>query len=124
VEDVYLESVWVAGAGGLGGLANLVGDRRLAGDADGRAERARASLAAKFWNPRRDFFLYGFDGKGEWLTQELSQPNWGIGDGGFSTRRNPTAPLTTRRMRAGWRIGDCGVSPPTIGCTSSSRRYF
>jgi hypothetical protein len=31
-KDVYLESVWVAGAEALKGLANLVGDRELAGE--------------------------------------------------------------------------------------------
>ena len=77
-KDVYLESVWVAGAEAFEGLANYLGDRELAADAHARAEKARASLADKFWNPKRDFFFYGFNGKGELLSQELGQPNWGI----------------------------------------------
>ena len=77
VKDVYLESVWVAGAEAFEGLANLVGDHELAGDAHGRAEKARASLGTKFWNPGRDFFLFGFNGKGQPLTQELNE-SWGI----------------------------------------------
>ena len=82
-KDIYLESVWVAGAEAFEGLANLVGDHELACDAHGRAEKARASVAAKFWNPNRNFFYYGFNGRGELLKQELSQPAWGIWLGSF-----------------------------------------
>ena len=81
-KDVYLESVWVAGAEAFAELANLMGSHDLAGDAHARAQKARASLV-KFWNPKRDFFFYGFNGRGELLTQELGQPNWGIWMGVF-----------------------------------------
>jgi glycogen debranching enzyme len=103
-KDVYLESVWVAGVEALEGLASLVGDRELAGDAHGRAEEARASLAAKFWNPRRDFFSYGFNGKGESLTQELSQPNWGIWMGVFDEEKSDRAldTMADARWEADW----------------------
>ena len=112
VKDVYLESVWVAGAEAFEGLANLVGDHELAGDAHGRAEKARAALATKFWNPRRDFFYYGFNGKGELLTQELDQARWGIWMGS-SMRRSPAVRLTTWRTRAGRLIGGRAASPQT-----------
>ena len=103
-KDVYLESVWVAGAEALKGLANLVGDRELAGDAHGRAEKARASLAAKIWNTRRDFFFYGFNGKGELLTQELSQPNWGTWMGVFDEEKSDLAldNMAHARWEADW----------------------
>jgi glycogen debranching enzyme len=91
VKDVYLESVWVAGADAFEGLANLMGDREWAGDAHGRAEKARASLAAKFWNPQRNFFFYGYNGRGEVLKQELSQPNWGIWLGSFNSEASERA---------------------------------
>ncbi len=91
VKDVYLESVWVAGADAFEGLANLMGDRELAGEAHGHAEKARASLAAKFWNPGRDFFYYGYNSRGEVLKQELSQPNWGIWLGTFDSEQSGRA---------------------------------
>jgi glycogen debranching enzyme len=90
VKDVYLESVWVAGAEAFEGLAHLVRDHELAGDAHGRAEKARASLGAKFWNPGRDFFLFGFNGKGQPLTQELSEP-WGMWVGVFDEEKSNRA---------------------------------
>jgi len=82
-KDIYLESVWVAGAEAFEGLANLMGDHSLAGDAHGRAEKARTSLVAKLWNPERNFFYYGFNARGELLKQELSQPAWGVWLGSF-----------------------------------------
>ncbi|HMD96298.1 MAG TPA: hypothetical protein VKM93_03060 [Terriglobia bacterium] len=104
VKDIYLESVWVAGAEATEGLANLVGDRDLAGDAHGRAEKARASLGAKFWNPQRSFFFYGFDGKGDLLTQELNQPSWGIWMGVFDEEKSERAldSMAHARWEADW----------------------
>jgi len=99
LKDVYLESVWVAAAEALEGLANFVGEHDLASDAHGRTKKARASLAAKFWNPRRDFFFYGFNGKGEVLTQELSQPNWGIWMGAFDDEKSDPALDTMAHAR-------------------------
>lgn len=78
VKDIYLEAVWTVGAESLAGLATLVGDSALASDARARAEKARASLDATWWNPQRNFFSYGFNGRGSLLTQELGQVNWGI----------------------------------------------
>ena len=83
VKDVYLESIWVTGAEAFEELARLMGSRALARDAHTRAQKARASLAAKFWDPSRDFFYYGYSGRGQVLRQELSQVNWGIWLGSF-----------------------------------------
>lgn len=77
-KDIYLESAWVAGAESLAELATAMGDDQLAADARTRAEKARASIDAKLWNPKRNFFFYGFNARGDLLTQELGQPNWGI----------------------------------------------
>ena len=90
-KDVYLESIWVAGAEALEDLANYLGDRELASDAQARAGKARASLESKFWNPKRDFFFYGFNGKGEVLSQELGQPNWGIWLGAIDEAKSQRA---------------------------------
>ncbi len=110
VKDVYLESVWVAGAEAFEALANLMGEHELAGDAHGRAEKARASLATKFWNPGRDFFFYGFNGKGQLLTQELSEP-WGIWMGVFDEQKSGRA--LDNMAHARWEV-DWGMrSVPT-----------
>jgi glycogen debranching enzyme len=103
-KDVYLESVWVAGAEAFEGLANLVGDHESANDAHGRAEKARASLAARFWNPQRDFFFYGFNGEGDPLTQELNQPSWGIWMGVFDEEKSERAldNMAHARWEADW----------------------
>ncbi len=79
VKDVYLESVWVTGAESLAELA---------------------SLSAKFWNPKRNFFFYGFNGRGELLTQELAQPNWGIWLGAFDADKSERA--LDRMAHADW----------------------
>ena len=100
IKDVYLESVWVAGAEAFAGLANSMGDRELAGVAQARAEKARGSLQTKFWNPERDFFYYGFSGRGELLRQELGQPNWGIWLGVFDSEKSERA--LDRMARASW----------------------
>ena len=86
-KDVYLESVWVAGGEAVAELASVMGEPELSGDARRQAEKARASLNTKFWNPGRDFFLFGFNGKGEPLTQELSEP-WGVWMGGFDEEKS------------------------------------
>jgi glycogen debranching enzyme len=110
VKDVYLESVWVAGAEAFEALANLMGDHELAGDANGHAEKARASLATKFWNPGRDFFFYGFNGKGQSLAQELSEP-WGIWMGVFDEEKSGRA--LDNMAHARWEV-DWGMrSVPT-----------
>jgi glycogen debranching enzyme len=83
VKDIYLESVWVKGAESFAGIATLLGDSQMATDARVRAEKARASISAKLWNPARGFFYFGFNGRGNLLTQELDQPNWGIWLGAF-----------------------------------------
>ncbi len=100
VKDVYLESIWVAGAESFAGLATLMGDRQFAGEAQGRAEKARASLDAKFWNPKRNFFFYGFNGRGDLLAQELGQPNWGIWLKTFDPDKSERA--LDRMARANW----------------------
>lgn len=83
VKDVYLESVWVAGAGAFEDLAHRMGASEMAGDAHARAERAGASLAAKFWDSTRGAFYYGISAHGQVQKQELNQVNWGIWLGSF-----------------------------------------
>ncbi len=100
MKDVYLESVWVVGAESLAELAHVVGDHELARAAEGRAAKARASLSAKFWNTKRNFFFYGFNGRGELLTQELGQPNWGIWLGAFDAEKSERA--LDRMAHADW----------------------
>jgi glycogen debranching enzyme len=99
-KDIYLESVWVAGADSFAELADAMGDTDLASDARARAAKARASLNAKLWNPERDFFFYGFNSRGNLLTQELGQPNWGIWLGVFDSEKAQRA--LDRMARADW----------------------
>lgn len=114
VKDVYLESVWVAGAEAFGALAKVLGDHKLASGAQVRAEKARASLATKFWNSRRDFFFYGFNGKGELLTQELGQPNWGIWMGVFDQEKSDRAlaNMAHARWQADWGLRSIPADDP------------
>ena len=100
-KDVYLESVWVAGGEAFEELANLLGEHELASDARRRAEKARISLTAKFWNPGRNFFLFGFNGKGEPLTQELSEP-WGVWMGVFDEEKSNR--VLDNMARARWEV--------------------
>jgi len=113
-KDVYLESVWVAGAEALEGLATVMGDQGLAADARARAEKARASVAGKFWNPQRSFFYYGFNGKGELLTQELSQPNWGIWMNVFDTGQSSRAldSMARARWESDWGVRSIPTDDP------------
>ena len=111
VKDIYLEAVWSTGARAMAGLATLVGDSQIASDARVRADKARASIQAKFWNPQRGFFYYGFNGRGNLLRQELSQPNWGIWLGAFDDDKAEA--VLDRMARASW-AADWGVrSIPT-----------
>ncbi len=100
VKDVYLESMWVAGGDDFAELATRVGERQLADEARARADKARASLLSKLWNPKRNFFFYGFNGRGELLTQELGQPNWGIWLGVFDPDKAEGA--LDRMAHANW----------------------
>ncbi len=77
-KDIYLESIWVAGARAFSRLARLLGDPKLSNDAMFRANRALASIDGKLWNFQRQSYNYGYNARGELLTQELGQPNWGI----------------------------------------------
>ncbi len=99
-KDIYLESVWVAGAEAMTDLASTMGDGQLAAEARSRAVRARQSLASKFWNPERGFFFYGFNARGNLLTQELGQPNWGIWLDVYDAAQSARA--LDRMARAGW----------------------
>ncbi len=100
VKDIYLEAVWAAGAASFSDLATLMGDAQLARDAQARAEKARASIDAKFWDARRNYFNYGFNGRGELLTQELAQPAWGIWFGVFDHNKSERA--LDQMARARW----------------------
>jgi glycogen debranching enzyme len=82
-EDIYLEAVWVSAADSMRELAGLMGDSPLARDAQTRAQRARASVASKFWNPQRGFYSYGVNGRSQLLQQEMSQVDWGVWLGVF-----------------------------------------
>jgi glycogen debranching enzyme len=106
LKDVYLESVWIAGAEAFAELAVVMGDQPSEADARARASRARASLQAKFWNPERSFFFYGFNGRGELLTQEMGQPNWGIWLGVFD--RDKAEHALDRMARANF-LADWGL---------------
>jgi glycogen debranching enzyme len=103
-KDVYLESLWVAGAEAFEELARLKGSRELASDAHARAEKARASLAAKFWDPGRNFFYFGYSGRGQLLKQELSQPNWGIWLGSFDAgiSRRALDHMESKQWQTAW----------------------
>lgn len=90
-KDIYLESLWVAGAESLAELATVMGDGQLSSDARARAEKARASIAIKLWNSERNFFFYGFNARGDLLKQELGQPNWGIWLGAFDPEKSALA---------------------------------
>ncbi|MGA2608512.1 MAG: GH116 family glycosyl hydrolase [Terriglobia bacterium] len=113
-KDVYLESVWVAGAEAFEGLANYMGDHNLAADAHAHAEKARTSFADKFWNPKRDFFYYGFNGKGELLSQELGQPNWGIWQGAVDEEksRRALANMAHARWETDWGLRSVPADDP------------
>jgi hypothetical protein len=82
-KDIYLEALWASAADSMRELAGLIGDSQLASDAQARAARTRASVESKLWNPQRDFFYYGFNGRNQLLQQELSQVDWGIWLGVF-----------------------------------------
>jgi len=114
VKDIYLESVWVAGAQALEELANVIGDHELAGNARRRSEQARASVAAEFWNPKRDFFYYGFNGKGELLSQELSQAGWGIWMGVFDAEKSARAldGMAHARWKTDWGVRSIPADDP------------
>lgn len=110
-KDIYLESLWVAGAESLAELATVMGDGKLSSDARARAEKARASIATKLWNSERNFFFYGFNARGDLLKQELGQPNWGIWLGAFDPDKAERA--LDRMARANWQA-DWGLrSIPT-----------
>jgi len=106
VKDIYLEALWVAGADSFAGLATLMGDSQMASDARARAEKARAAINAELWNAERSFFFYGFNGRGELLTQELGQPNWGIWLGAFDNDKAERA--LDRTAHASW-VADWGL---------------
>jgi hypothetical protein len=111
LKDIYLESLWVAGAEALAELAEAVGETRLAEEARQHGTKARDSIASRLWYPQRNFFFYGFNADGNLLIQELSQPSWGIWLGAFDAEK---AELALDRMaRAEW-VADWGVrSIPT-----------
>ncbi|MBZ5562152.1 MAG: hypothetical protein LAP13_06995 [Acidobacteriia bacterium] len=100
VKDIYLEAAWAAGADSLAELATVMGDAQLARDAQARSVKARASIDTKLWDPARNFFNYGFNGRGELLTQELGQPNWGIWLGVFDSTKAERA--LDQMARARW----------------------
>jgi glycogen debranching enzyme len=110
-KDIYLESIWAAGAHAMAELADAGGDSELSRDAAARAERARDSIRAKFWNPKTDFFNYGFNGKGDLLPEAMSQVNWGAWLGVFD--EDKTQKALNQMAGANW-LADWGLrSIPT-----------
>ncbi|HZP00991.1 MAG TPA: GH116 family glycosyl hydrolase [Terriglobia bacterium] len=111
-KDIYLESIWVAAANGMRQLASAMGDRQLASDAQARAEKARNSVESKLWNPERNFFFYGFNGKGQLLPQELGQVNWGMWLGVLDDRQSDL--VLDQMSRARWET-DWGLRSIPVG---------
>ena len=103
-KDIYLEGVWVSAADSMSELAALMGDPPVASGAKARAEKARASVESKLWNAERDFFYYGFNGRGQLLKQELGQVNWGVWLGVFDDRKAERVldQMSRARWEADW----------------------
>jgi glycogen debranching enzyme len=113
-EDIYLEALWASAADSMRELAGVVGDPQLASDAQARADRARASVASKFWDPQRSFFGYGVDARGQLLQQEMSQVNWGIWLGVFDDDKAERMldELARARWEADWGVRSIPLDDP------------
>lgn len=120
LKDIYLESVWVAGAQAFSELAKVMGDDPMAADATARAAKARVSLNLKLWNPKRNFFFYGFNARGDVLTQELGQPNWGIWLGVLDPEKAERVldRMARASFEADWGLRSIPADDPLYGATT------
>ncbi len=72
-KDVYLEGFWVGGLQAVVAMANELGEKQLADDADARLKKALKSLETQWWDPQQKYFAFGITAQGE---RAMMAGNW------------------------------------------------
>jgi len=72
--DIYLASVWVRAACAMQHLAEIVGDKKMASEAEEGFNKAKRTFDEKFWDEENQFYAYAFNADGE-KVKEISPWN-------------------------------------------------
>ncbi len=64
-KDIYVQGFWLGGLRAMAALAQANNDPALARDAQGRIEKATASLQNDWWDPQQKYFAFGVNTEGE-----------------------------------------------------------
>jgi len=100
--DIYLASVWVRAAYAMQHLAEIVGDKKIASEAEECFKKAKRTFDEKFWDEENQFYAYAFNADGD-VVKEISPWNaiglmWDLGREDRSLRsleRLSSSELTT-----------------------------
>lgn len=100
--DIYLASVWVRALYAMQHLAKIVGDEKIASEAEECFNKAKRTFDEKFWDEESQFYSYAFNNEGETI-KEISPWNaiglvWNMGSKDRSLRsleKLSSAELTT-----------------------------
>jgi glycogen debranching enzyme len=57
-EEIYMQGVWIEALRGIAELADVVNDRKIAGEARAAAERARSATEQVYWLPQKGFYAF------------------------------------------------------------------
>ncbi|HTG13673.1 MAG TPA: GH116 family glycosyl hydrolase, partial [Blastocatellia bacterium] len=57
-EEIYMQGLWIEALGSIAELADQMGDKRMATEARGAAERTRAATAKTYWLADRGFYAF------------------------------------------------------------------
>lgn len=109
--DIYMASVWVRAAYAMQHLAEIVGDKKIASEAEERFNMAKRTFDEKFWDEDNQFYAYAFNNEGE-TVKEISPWNaiglmWNLGREDRSLRS--LEKLSSSKLTTDWGMRSISV---------------
>ena len=83
-DDLGLSASWADATRSFAALAEIAGHAELAADATKAGELARGSIAKRYWDSKRNFWIDSHDANGTAIVSRASGPGSAIGAGIFS----------------------------------------
>jgi glycogen debranching enzyme len=119
-DDLGLSTSWVTASAAFAKLANLTDHIALADEATHASEKARASIAVRYWNDKNSFWVSGHTSDGHPLALLRSGPSEALQLHLFSARQNGMLldRLASSQFQTDW--GTRGMGEGSVGYDADS----
>ena len=122
-DDLGLSASWLSAAASFAEMAKATGHAQLAVEAEQASEAARQSIAERYWDERRHFWISGHIDQGRAIDERRSGPSKLIAQHVFSGRQNESLlnALASADFQTDWGTRSVPASAPSYDPSSYAR---